>query len=79
MNHYSEIKEEIGKIQIPVLIQKGSNDVMIIGEKELFKDLKTEDKESIIYENAKHEIYTEIEEIREKAFNDVTQWITSRL
>ncbi|GAH91951.1 unnamed protein product, partial [marine sediment metagenome] len=50
---------------------------MIIGEKELFEDLKTKDKEFIIYENAKHEIYTEIKEIKMKAFNDVTQWITS--
>jgi len=79
INHYSEIKEEIGKIQIPILMQKGSNDVMIIGEKELFEDLKTEDKEFIVYENAKHEVYTEIKEIREKAYNDVTKWITSRL
>ena len=79
MNHYSEIKEEIGKIQIPVLMQRGSDDVMIIGEKELFEDLKTKDKEFIVYENAKHEIYTEIKEIREKAFNDVTKWITSHL
>lgn len=79
MNHYSEIKEEIGKIQIPVLMQRGSDDVMMIGEKELFEDLKTKDKEFIVYENAKHEIYTEIKEIREKAFNDVTKWITSHL
>ncbi len=79
INHYSEIKEEIGKIQIPVLMQRGSDDVMIIGEKELFEDLKTKDKEFIIYENAKHEIYTEIKEIKMKAFNDVTQWITSHL
>jgi alpha-beta hydrolase superfamily lysophospholipase len=79
MNHYKEIKEEIGKIQIPVLMQKGSDDVMMIGEKELFEDLKTEDKEFIVYKNAKHEVYTEIKEIREKAFNDVTKWITARL
>ncbi len=79
INHYSEIKDEIGKIQIPVLMQKGSNDVMIIGEKELFEDLKTEDKEFIVYKNAKHEVYTEKEEIRAKAFNDVSKWITARL
>ncbi|MHA1202277.1 MAG: lysophospholipase [Candidatus Heimdallarchaeaceae archaeon] len=79
MNHYKEIKEEIGKIQIPVLMQRGSDDVMMIGEKELFEDLKTEDKEFIVYKNAKHEVYTEIKEIREKAFNDVTKWITARL
>ena len=60
-------------------MQRGSDDVMIIGEKELFEDLKTEDKELIVYENAKHEVYTEIKEIREKAFNDIAKWITSRL
>ncbi len=79
MNHYSEIKEDIGKIQIPVLMQKGSEDVMIIGENELFEDLKTEDKKYLIYDNAKHEVYTEIKEIREKACADVTQWIKSHL
>ncbi|MHA1346631.1 MAG: lysophospholipase [Candidatus Heimdallarchaeaceae archaeon] len=79
MKHYSEIKEEIGKITIPVLLQRGSDDIMMIGEEELLEDLKTEDKEYIIYEKGRHEVYTEIKEIREKAFKDATEWINSRL
>ncbi|MBY9002113.1 MAG: alpha/beta hydrolase, partial [Candidatus Heimdallarchaeota archaeon] len=32
IDHYSEIQQAISTISIPVLLQKGSEDVMIIGE-----------------------------------------------
>ena len=79
MDHYKEIKHKIGQIHIPVLLQRGKEDVMMIGESELFEDLTTKDKQLIYYDKAKHEVYQEIEEIREKVFSDLVNWINKHL
>ena len=79
MDHYKQVKNRIGEIRIPILIQKGDHDILMLGEKELFNDLRTDDKTLIYYENSQHEIYTEIKPIRDKAFADLINWIQKHL
>jgi len=79
MNHYKEIKDKIGLISIPVLFQKGELDDMILDIEAFMEELKTDDKQVIVYENAKHEVYTETKEKREKAFSDLVNWINSHI
>ena len=79
MDHYKEVKSKIHRIQIPVLLQKGEDDPMMIGTEELFDDLKIKDKQYIIYEGAKHEVYQEIKEIRDRVFSDLLKWIEDHI
>ncbi|MHA1198823.1 MAG: lysophospholipase [Candidatus Heimdallarchaeaceae archaeon] len=79
MDHYREIKDQIGTISIPILLQNGENDTLMFDKETLFDDLKSKDKTLEIYKNAKHEVYTEIKEIREKAYSDLIDWINEHL
>jgi len=79
MNHYSEIGEKIKTIQIPVLLQKGKKDVLMLGFDELVNDFKTEDLTVKIYDEAKHEVFTERKEIRELVFKDLINWLDSHI
>jgi len=77
--HYTDIKEKMPTIKIPVLIQKGEFDTMVIDLDELIEDLKNSDLTVKIYPNAKHEMYTETKEKREEAFKDFVQWLEKAL
>lgn len=77
--NYKEIKDKMSTIKIPVLIQKGDQDNMVIHLDELIEDLKQTDLTVKIYKDSKHEVYTEIKTIREKAFSDLFEWINSHL
>ncbi|MCE7741588.1 MAG: alpha/beta hydrolase [Candidatus Heimdallarchaeota archaeon] len=79
IDHYKDVKEKISTIKIPILIQKGELDTMIINLDELTEDLKNTDLTVIIYKNGKHEMYTEIKEKREEAFADLVKWLNAYL
>jgi alpha-beta hydrolase superfamily lysophospholipase len=79
MDHYKEIKSKIGEIHIPILIQKGDLDVMVLGIEELDSDLQTKDKIVKIYKGSKHEVYTETKEKRDEAFVDLVEWLDAHL
>ncbi|MCG3226869.1 MAG: alpha/beta hydrolase [Candidatus Heimdallarchaeota archaeon] len=79
MDHYKEIKPKIGEIQIPVLMQKGELDTMVLGLDELNSDLKPKDKTVKIYKGCKHEMYTEGKNNRDSALSDLVEWLNSHL
>ncbi|NPD88270.1 MAG: alpha/beta hydrolase [Asgard group archaeon] len=79
MDHYKEIKQRIGEIQIPVLIQKGELDTMVLGLDELNTDLNPKDKTVKIYKGCKHEVYQENKKMRTEAFSDLVEWLNSHL
>ena len=66
-------------IKIPVLVQFGSEDTLILGGDEL-KDLFTvEDKTIIKYEGLRHEVYNELKEKREKVLQDLLDWLNKHV
>ncbi len=79
VKHYPEIKDKIGAIKIPVLIQKGELDKLVINIDELIDDLKNTDLTVKIYPDGWHEMYTETKEKRDEAFADLEKWINSHL
>ena len=79
VDHYKDVKDKISSIKIPVLIQKGDQDTMVIHLEELIEDLNQTEVEVKIYKDSKHEVYTERKEIREEAFSDLVQWLNSHL
>jgi len=79
LHHYPEIKDKIGTIKIPVLIQKGELDRLVIDIDELINDLKGADLTVKFYPDGWHEMYTETKEKREKAFSDLIEWINNLL
>lgn len=79
LNHYEEIKEKISSIRIPILIQKGELDSIVIDLDELIDDLNKADLTVKIYHNGKHEMYTETKVQREKAFKDFVEWLEKYL
>ncbi len=78
-NHYTDIKEKMSTVTIPVLIQKGELDTMVIALDELIDDLKHTDLTVKMYPNGKHEMYTETKERREEAFKDFVEWLAKYL
>ncbi|MHA2255489.1 MAG: alpha/beta hydrolase [Candidatus Heimdallarchaeaceae archaeon] len=79
MDHYPEVKSRINEIQIPVLIQKGELDTMVLGLDELNADLNPKDKTVKIYKGCKHEMYTEGKNNRDSALSDLVEWLNSHL
>lgn len=77
--HYSEVKDKIPSIKIPVLFQSGEDDIMMLDAEEIFKDLTIKDKTMKIYPNCKHEMYTESPQNKDIAINDLISWILTRL
>ena len=77
IDHYKDVKDKISSIKIPVLIQKGELDTMIIDLDELIDDLKGTEVTVKIYKDSKHEMYTETKEKRDKAFSDLVDWLES--
>ena len=79
LSYYKRIKDMLSNVKIPVLIQKGKLDSSLIGEDILFSDLGTNDKTLLLYDNALHEIYNEVKEKREKALQDLVEWLDKHL
>ena len=79
ITHYPEIKDKMHTLKIPVLIQKGELDTMVIGLAELIEDLKNADLTIKYYPESLHEVYTETKEKRDSAFKDFVEWLSKNL
>jgi len=66
-------------IQIPTLVQFGSEDKLILGGQELENLMTTKDKTIKQYVGLKHEVYNEIEEQRKLVLNDLLTWLNNHL
>lgn len=76
---YKKIKDEIRKLTLPILLQKGGKDVGVVGFSELVDDIRTKDKTVKVYKESKHEVYNEVPEIREVALTDLLDWLEERV
>jgi len=80
MNTYTVIgSSNAGKIKMPVLIQYGSLDTALSGQKELYDTIGAKDKTFKRYEGLKHEVYNELPKDRATVLSDLKNWITARL
>lgn len=76
MNRYVTIgaQNAVG-IQIPVLIQIGSQDIAFTGQQQLFEAIGAADKTFKLYEGLKHEVYNELPADRAKVLGDLKNWL----
>ncbi|MHA1339089.1 MAG: lysophospholipase [Promethearchaeota archaeon] len=75
MKAFGKITEAVKEIKIPVLIQCGGDDKLVLGVKEVTDALQTDDKEIHIYDGLYHEIFNEPEDMRKKPLNDLKNWL----
>ena len=72
-------EERIKDIKIPLFIQRGSEDPLIIKTKELFSNVITKDATLKEYEGLFHEVYNELEKDREIVLNELKDWLNNHL
>jgi alpha-beta hydrolase superfamily lysophospholipase len=76
MENMSHVIENAEKIRLPVLLQQAGDDRVVNREasRMLYDRLGSEDKDWIIYEGFKHEIFNEID--RGRVFQDLKKWLS---
>ncbi len=77
LKNFKNLQETIGRFQIPLLVQCGSEDKLIKGSKKLQDLFKMADKAINIYEGLYHEVYNEIEEDRTIVLKDLLDWLNN--
>ncbi|NWF96503.1 MAG: lysophospholipase [Candidatus Thorarchaeota archaeon] len=74
------IRKKAATLRIPVLIQKGGGDVVVLGERELHDSMtSTQDKTLKVYEGLFHEIYNETADRRKEVLDDLVAWLDKHL
>lgn len=69
-----------GRLTLPVLIQKGGDDTVVLGAEELFVSLShCRDKTYKHYDGLKHEVYNETEDNRAQVLDDLQDWLDSHI
>jgi lysophospholipase len=76
---FKEATKRISDIRIPLLVQKGQEDPIIININELLDNITAEDKTLKVYDGLYHEIYNEIEEDRIFVLKDLSEWLNAHL
>lgn len=66
-------------LDIPILIQHGSEDVSFARQQELYASLRSRDKTIKAYPGLKHEVYNELAEDRQVVLADLVDWLQERL
>lgn len=69
----------IAGLDLPVLIQCGSEDESFAGQQELFDSLQSKDKTLKIYQGYKHEVYNELQADRQRALADLAAWLNQQI
>ena len=69
----------IAGLDLPVLIQCGSEDESFAGKQELFDSLQNKDKTLKIYQGYKHEVYNELQADRQRALADLAAWLNQQI
>lgn len=77
LKNFENLQATIGRFQIPLLVQCGSEDKLIKGSKKLQDLFKMTDKAINIYKGLYHEVYNEIEEDRTIVLRDLRDWLNN--
>jgi alpha-beta hydrolase superfamily lysophospholipase len=77
ISEMSSLQENLGRINLPMLVLHGSEDriTSIEGSKMLHEKISSQDKKVIIYDGLYHEVYNEPEQ--EAVMTDVLNWMTT--
>jgi alpha-beta hydrolase superfamily lysophospholipase len=69
------------KIQIPILMQVAGDDRLVdpLASKDFFDRISGKDKTLHLYEGLFHEIYNEVDQSRQRALNDLENWLVSHI
>ncbi len=76
---FKTASQRISDIKIPLLIQKGQEDPLVINVDELFDNVTADDRTLKIYQYLFHEVYNELEEDRIIVLKDLSEWLTAHL
>ena len=80
MNTYIVIgAQNAGKIKLPVLIQRGSEDTSFSGQKDLFDAIGSQDKTFKVYQGLRHEVYNELPQDRKIVLADLHAWLDKHI
>jgi len=79
LKRFSELKEVVSELNLPLLVQVGSEDEAVQGIDELGNSLNMEDKTINVYKGLYHEVYNEVEEDREEVLKDLLDWLESHV
>lgn len=69
------------EIKLPIFIQQGTQDKIVRpeGAKKLFEAISSEDKELKEYEGAFHNMFIELDEVRDVVIQDEVDWLKKRI
>jgi len=76
---YEASTKGIAKIKIPILIQRGEKDSMVIKTDELFANVTVADSNLKVYKDLFHEVYNEPEKDREIVLSDLEEWLDNHI
>ncbi|MBD3353401.1 MAG: alpha/beta fold hydrolase [Candidatus Lokiarchaeota archaeon] len=79
LTRYSKYQEFVQDFKIPLLIQAGGEDKLVLGAKESADYFKMEDKTVKIYNGLFHEVYNELKEDRDKVLEDLKNWLENHI
>jgi alpha-beta hydrolase superfamily lysophospholipase len=71
--------DKVKEINLPILYQYGSKDMVFSKHKELFDMIGSKDKTIIEYKGYKHDIYKEKKEKRRVVIKDLTGWVNRQI
>lgn len=75
------LEEKMSSIQLPMLIQQGDEDKIVRpqGAEKLYNTIASEDKILKTYPEAYHDMYIELDDVRNRVVEDCIQWLLKRL
>jgi len=79
IKRFEEVENIVEKLEIPLLVQCGSEDQAMHGIEELKKHFKMDDKTIKIYNGLYHEVYNEVKNEREKVLHDLAEWLENHI
>jgi acylglycerol lipase len=79
VKNFDKLKMTIRNFKINLLVQCGSEDKLISGNKELDDYFKMDDKTIKIYDGLYHEVYNEIEKDRGIVLKDLKDWLNNHI
>jgi len=79
VKNFKRLGVTIRSFKINLLVQCGSEDKLIAGNKELEDYFKMNDKTIKIYEGLYHEVYNEIEKERTVVLKDLKDWLNNHI
>lgn len=81
MNAQIDLMNRLGEVTTPFLVEHGVEDMItdISGSRLLMERAASQDKKIVEFPEAYHQLHHELEDVTEKTFRTLFQWINDRL